>query len=100
MTLGAAVTVPPDTDPQGGSQRVFSPTLMDSTPTPRKLLILDTFHGTIGKFVDISEIDTADESSSSLTSRCVVRYREKITSWHIKCPILSQVQLLLLCNNT
>lgn len=43
-----AVTVPPTGDRQDGSKSVSVPTLMDSTPNLRKL-VLNTFHGTTGK---------------------------------------------------
>lgn len=49
MTGEKAITVQLDTERQDGSARVSSPTLMVRTPTLRKLIVMDTLHGSAGK---------------------------------------------------
>lgn len=45
---GPALTVPPFTDRYDGSAAVTTPTLMEITPTLRKL-VMDTLYGITGK---------------------------------------------------
>lgn len=48
---GAALTVPQNTDRDVGSTAVSTPTLMDSTPTLKKLVVRNTMYDIDGKIL-------------------------------------------------